>query len=152
MRRAATGFVVAGRFKGADKHLRRLKTMGPRAVKEAGKLVLTLADMHVKEAQILISTGSASGQSGGKHQHVRSKPGEPPNYEFGDLANSGHVESAGPLKALSVFDAPHALPLEMGTSKMAERPFARPAAKTIRKKARKLADAAVKRIAKGGTL
>lgn len=135
------------RFKGADKHLRRLKGMGPAALKEARKLVYTLADMHVDEASLLITAGAVSGAN-----HVPSAPHEPPNEDTGDLRRSGHVESAGPLKALSVFDAPHALPLEFGTSKMVERPFARPAAKTVRKKAEPLKAAARKRIAAGGAL
>jgi hypothetical protein len=138
---------MAVKFRGRDKHLKRLKAMGPRVEREASKLTYTLADMHVKEAQNLITTGSVSGKN-----HVPSRPGEPPNNEWGDLANSGHVEKLGPFKANSVFDAPHAVPLEWGTSNMAERPFARPAARTIRREAETLAKAAAKRISKGGTL
>lgn len=141
------GAVVATKFRGADKHLRRLKGMGQRVEPEASKLVYTLADMHVAEASLLITAGSVGGAG-----HVASSPGQPPNEEFGDLRRSGHVEKLGPLKANSVFDAPHAVPLELGTSNMAERPFARPAAKTVRKQASALAKAAVKRINAGGTL
>lgn len=121
--------------------------MPGRVAKEARKLVYALADMHVAEASHLITEGSVSGAN-----HVASAPGEAPNADTQQLNRSGHVENAGPLKALSVFDAPHALPLEFGTSKMAERPFARPAAKTVRKQAEALKDAAKRRIAAGGTL
>lgn len=138
---------MATKFRGADKHLRRLKGVSPRTRKEATKLVYTLADMHVAEASQLITAGAVSGKN-----HQPSSPHEPPNEDTGALRNSGHVESAGPLKARSVFDAPHAVPLEFGTSKMIERPFSGPAAKTIRKDAKKLADAAKVRIVQGGTL
>ena len=135
------------RFRGADKHLRRLKGMGPRAEREASKLAYTLADMHVAEASHLITQGAVSGAN-----HVPSAPGEPPNEDTGDLRRSGHVEKAGPFKAKSVFDAPHAVPLEVGTINMAERPFAGPAANTVRREAEALAKAAAKRITKGGTI
>lgn len=143
----AEGAVVASNFKGADKHSKRMKGMTARMRKEAKRLVYRLADMHVEEASFLITQGAVSGA-----KHVASAPGEPPNEDTNALRTSGHVEAAGPLKALSVFDAPHALPLELGTSRMTERPFARPAAKTVRKKAEPLKAAAVKRIAGGGTL
>ncbi|MEC9067814.1 MAG: HK97-gp10 family putative phage morphogenesis protein [Pseudomonadota bacterium] len=135
------------KFRGADKHLRRLKAMGPRAEREASKLVLTLADMHAKEASYLITQGSVGGAN-----HVPSLPGEPPNADTGHLHTSIHAESAGPLKAVSVADADYSAALEFGTSKMAERPFMRPAAKTVRREAEVLAKAAAKRITKGGTI
>jgi HK97 gp10 family phage protein len=134
-------------IKGADRHLRRLKAMRGRAIKEASKLVEVLADMHLAEASSLITTGAVSGKN-----HVPSKPGEPPNEDLGGLRNSGHRERVGPLKVNSVFDAPYAAALEFGTSKMEERPFARPAAKKVRKAAGRLAKAAAKRISAGGTL
>lgn len=138
---------MAVRFRGADAHLKRLQGMGPQVRKEAKKLVYRLADMHVEEGSFLITQGAVSGAN-----HVPSAPYEPPNEDTGDLRRSGHVEGAGQLKALSVFDADYALDLEFGTSKMAERPFARPAAKTIRRKAEALKEAAVKRIVSGGKL
>lgn len=134
-------------IKGADRHLRRLKAMQGRAAREASKLVYVLADMHVAEASNLITQGAVSGKN-----HVPSKPGESPNEDTGALRNSGHVEEVGPLRARSVFDAEHAVPLEFGTIHMEERPFARPAAKKVRKAAAKLAKAAAKRISAGGTL
>jgi hypothetical protein len=142
----AKGDLMA-KVRGADKHLRRLRGMHPKALKEAGKLVYAMADMHVAEASHLITQGSVSGAN-----HVASAPGQPPNADTQALNRSGHVEKAGPLKALSVFDAPHALPLEFGTSKMSERPFAKPAAKTVRAKSKGLKERAVARIVGGGTL
>ena len=135
------------KFRGADKHMRRLKAMGPRAEREASKLVYTLADMHATEAAILITTGSVSGAN-----HVPSKPGEPPMNDTGTLANQTFAERTGAFTAQSVSFAEYSAALEFGTSKMAERPFMRPAAKTVRREAEALAKAAAKRITKGGTI
>jgi hypothetical protein len=134
-------------IKGGDKHLRRLQGLGPRATAEASKLVYTLADMHATEAALSITSGSVGGKN-----HVASLPGEPPNADTGVLDRSVHVEPAGPLKALSVADAPYAAALEFGSVHVAERPFMRPAAKKVRQASKALADAAVKRIVSGGTL
>ena len=116
-------------------------------LREARKLVYTLADKHVTEAANLITTGGAFGDS-----HVVSKPYEPPNADTGTLDRSGHVRSRGPLVAESVFDAPYAADLEFGTDTMIERPYARPAARTVRKLVDRLAEAAVNRIVRGGRL
>lgn len=138
---------MATKFKGADKHSRRMKGMGPRALKEATKLVYALADMHATEAALLITAGAVGGAG-----HVASLPGEAPNADTGTLDRSIHVENAGPLKARSVADAPYAAALEFGTSRIAERPFMRPAAKKVRKDGEKLAKAAKLHIVGGGTL
>lgn len=134
-------------IKGADKHLRRLKKMTAGMRKEAGKLVYTLADMHATEAAHSITEGSVSGKN-----HVPSKPGEPPNADTHVLDRSIHVERVGPLRANSVADAPYAADLEFGNSKVAERPYMRPAAKKVRKDVDRLAQAAVDRVVKGSKL
>ncbi len=56
------------------------------------------------------------------------------------------------LKAQSVSVADYSVALELVTSKMAERPFMRPAAKKVRPKAVKLMQLAVNRVINGGTL
>jgi HK97 gp10 family phage protein len=134
--------------RGADKHLARLKALsGPAMQREAGKLVYTLADKHATEAALSITSGAVSGKN-----HVPSKPGEPPNANLGILDRSIHVERTGPLTAQSVADAPYAVALEVGTSKMAARPYMRPAAKKVRKEVDALAKKAVDRILKGGAV
>ena len=113
-------------MKGADKHLRRLRKL--QAVKRvAGAVVYQGADDIKAEAEHSITTGSAAGQNGGKHQHIRSKPGEPPNNERGDLKNGLKAIQIGPVTAEFRSEAGHAAPLEFGTSKMAARPYVRPA-------------------------
>lgn len=138
---------MAASFRGAERHLRRLQGMKGRAAREARRLVYRLADEHVVEAANLITTGSVSGAN-----HVPSLPGEPPNADTGTLDRSGHVRAQGLLKAESVFDAPYAGALEFGDDSVAERPFARPAAKDIRKRIERYAEEAVKRIVGGGGL
>ena len=56
--------------------------------REVAGALYDAGDIIAAEMSYLITQGSSSGQSGGKHQHVPSLPGEPPNEEFGDLRNS----------------------------------------------------------------
>lgn len=113
---------------GAKKHIARLKRLqGQEAVRLVGQALFAGGEAIQDEAQRLISTGTASGQSGGKHGHTRSLPGEPPNYEFGDLSGGIETTHPEPLRVLVTSNAPHASPLEFGTSRMAERPYMRPA-------------------------
>ncbi len=80
-------------------------------------------------AQISITEGAVSGKN-----HVASRPGEAPNNDTADLANSIQVIQTGRLKVQIIADAPHAVPLELGTSRMAARPFMKPAATVCRPK------------------
>jgi len=132
---------------GVAQHLKRLQRMQGRARAEGRKLVHVLADMHVDEASHLITEGSVSGKG-----HTPSLPGQAPNNDTGHLKGTGHVRETGELTAESVFDARYAAALEFGTVHAAERPFARPAAKKVRKSVDALAKAAVKRIVQGGAL
>lgn len=104
----------------------------------AGEMIA--ADMHVS-----ITSGSASGQSGGKHQHQRSRPGEAPNNEFGDLVRSIEVTRQAVLRVNVEVGAAHAAPLEYGTSRMAARPFVRPARDRNKRTAQELVRDAVNR-------
>lgn len=127
-------------FKGADKHRARLRRLAGPGVRASVKgVVYTAADICAKEAAVSITTGSAGGKvKGSKHEHIRSLPGEAPNNEDGDLAASIHVEPVDDLQANVVADAPHAVPLEFGTSKMQPRPFLHPAARKTRPEMLKL--------------
>lgn len=88
----------------------------------AGSLVHEYADRIRAEAQVSISRGSVSGKN-----HVPSKPGEPPNFDTGFLAGAIINEPTGPLTAEVAALAPYSAALEFGTSKVAARPFLRPA-------------------------
>lgn len=100
-----------------------LRALGPEAEKAMRPAIYVAADRVRAHAQNSIVRGSISGKG-----HVPSNPGEPPNADTRHLDQSIHVEWVQPLTAAVVADAPHAIPLEYGTSTVAERPFMRPAA------------------------
>ena len=138
---------------GAKAHKARLKRIRGAAMRaEVGKAIHAAADYLSTEAANSITRGSSGGSAGGKHQHIPSRPGEPPNADKHTLDRSIHTESESQLRAMSVADARHAVPLELGTSKMAARPFMQPAAEKTRKQAQRLVQAAVKIVANGGSL
>lgn len=109
-------------LKGADKHLRRLRALNAGAVRVAGAIVYEGADTIRAEAHRSISAGSVSGKG-----HVPSRPGEPPNRDSGVLQAHLKAQRTGPLTAEVRSEAPYAAALEFGTSKMAARPYTRPA-------------------------
>jgi len=113
---------------GARRHSRRLQALsGPAALQEVGRAVYAASDMARVEAQLLISEGAVSGKG-----HVASAPGEPPNWDTGLLAGGITNRKTGPASALTESTAPYAAHLELGTSKMAARPYMEPAAKIVR--------------------
>lgn len=73
-------------------------------------------------AQTSITDGAVSGKN-----HVPSLPGQPPNQDTGVLANNIETLLVGPLHVEVQSKAPYAVFQEFGTSKMAERPYMRPA-------------------------
>jgi hypothetical protein len=110
-------------IKGKNRVLRKLRFLASREFDElAGAVIYEAADAVRAEAFQSISRGSVSGAG-----HVPSKAGDPPNREFGDLQAGLKVERTGLLSAEVRAVAGHSAPLEFGTSKMAARPFLRPA-------------------------
>jgi HK97 gp10 family phage protein len=107
------------------------------------KVVFAAADELAAEAAHSITAGSVGGRS-----HVPSAPHEPPNADTGGLDRSIHVEKVpgDDLTARVVADAAYAAALEFGTSKIAERPFMRPAAQLVRPKLRRQIAAAIKKL------
>lgn len=109
-------------MKGRDKWNKRLSRLrGAEVVAMAGRVVYVGADMVRSHAFKEISRGSISGAG-----HVASAPGEYPNRDTGDLQGGLEIAQTGPLEAEVSSNAPHAVPLEFGTSKMAARPHMRP--------------------------
>lgn len=88
----------------------------------AGSLLYEYADQIRAEAFRSISAGSVSGAG-----HIPSAPGESPNRDTGALQAGLKVERTGLLTAEVRAETPYSTPLEFGTSKMAARPFLRPA-------------------------
>jgi len=133
---------------GGKQHAARMKRLsGPAMQREARKLVYALADMHATEAALSITRGAVSGKN-----HVASKPGEPPNADTHLLDRSIEAALTGPVSAESSANAPYAAALEFGTSRMAERPYMRPATQKVRKEVDQLAREGVRRITQGGVL
>lgn len=110
--------------------LGRLDTLNEAIVQDIAKGLFSIGELIAVEAQVSITTGSVSGKG-----HVPSKPGEPPNNDTGVLANNIEVQQQEPLRVQVIAAAPYASALEMGTSKMAARPFMAPAREATRKEA-----------------
>ena len=136
------------KISGIKAHKARLKRIrGPEMVREVGKAIYTASDLLKVEAQISITTGAVSGKN-----HTPSAPGEAPNADTHNLANKIENHKTGPLTAETSSNADYGAALELGTSKMAARPYMAPAAAKTRPKADKLVAAAVKRVVNGGRL
>lgn len=116
------------RITGRERVTARLKgAAGERLVREVGQALFAGGEIIRAEAHRSISEGAVSG----KH-HQPSLPGEPPNRDTGVL--QAHIETTqpAPLRVEVSSNAPYAVPLEAGTSKMLPRPYMAPA--TRRKK------------------
>jgi hypothetical protein len=117
------------RIIGVEKVIARLEgAVGEKAVREVGQALYVGAQSIVAEAAHMITEGSVSG----KH-HIASLPHEPPNEDSGVLRSHLEAIQTGPLSAEASSNAPYAVPLEVGSSTIIERPYMGPA--TRRKKA-----------------
>ena len=110
-------------MKGRDRILRKLRFLQSREFEElAGAVIEEAADAVRAEAFQSISRGSVSGAG-----HVPSKPGEPPLRDSGNLQSKMQVKRTGLLSAEIRSEAEYASALEFGSSKVAARPYLRPA-------------------------
>lgn len=109
-----------------------------RALYVAGQSI----ELHAEKS---ITQGSISGAG-----HVPSLPGQPPNRDTGLLDSSidTRIVAQNPPTVHVTANAPYAAFLEWGTSKMAERPFMRPAAQAKRGEATAIVKRAVGRLTK----
>lgn len=112
---------------------------------ELSTAVYAIAAQVEVDAATSITSGAVSGKG-----HVPSKPGEPPNADTHQLDRSIHVKTVTPLNALVVADAPHAASMELGTSKVAERPYMRPAAQRNKARGQRQMRASVAHVITGG--
>lgn len=109
---------------GGKKHTDRLKRMASQAtVERVGRALFRAGQLIQVEAQVSIRKGNG----GGPKNHVVSKPGEIPNEEFGGLADNIETVQEAPLRVTVSSNAKYAIPLELGSSKMAARPYMKPA-------------------------
>lgn len=126
--------------KGWKKHSSRIKAMANVSAREiAQKLYLAGQEIEL-EAEHSITAGSISGAG-----HIPSLPGEPPNRDTGLLDGSIDTEivAQNPPTVIVASRAPYAAHLEFGTSKMAARPYMRPATEKKRKRVAQLVGEAV---------
>lgn len=127
---------------GDKAHSDRLKRLAEKTPGEVLKALYAAGQLIEIEAEHSITEGSISGKG-----HVPSLPGEPPNADTRllDTSIETTVKSRNPPQVDVTSNAPYSAALEFGTSKMAERPFMRPALEKKRGEATILVSAAVKR-------
>lgn len=116
------------RVTGREKVQIRLDRMtSQEAIANVARVLFWGADQIKAEARHLITEGSVSGKN-----HVPSLPGEPPNRDTGVLDSHIEAVQTAPLRSEASSNAPYAVPLETGTSKMAARPYMGPATRNKR--------------------
>ena len=111
-----------------NKHSDRLKRMTQQTAKELAKALYKGDQLIELDAERSITAGTISGKN-----HVPSLPGQPPNADTRFLDGNIETEIGGPTLVTITSKAPYSAALEYGTSKMAARPFMRPATEKHRK-------------------
>ena len=133
---------------GGKAHAARLKRLtSPEAMAAVDRALVVGGERLQSAAQASIMRGAVSEMG-----HVPSRPGEPPSNDTQHLHDSIETVHVEPWKVEVSSNASYSKALEFGTSKMAERPFMRPAAAKTRKEIVDLVVRAVKHISKGGTV
>lgn len=120
-------------IRGLKSHVARLKALPALAERNVAKALFAAGQLIENEAALSITRGSVSGKG-----HVASKPGEPPNSDTHRLDRSIETARVAPLKVKVTANSGYASALEFGTSKMAPRPFMRPARDKKKDEARDL--------------
>lgn len=131
-------------FKGGKAHIKRLRALASdTTIREIGAALFAGGEAIQVEAQLSITRGAVSGKA-----HVPSKPGEPPNNDTSVLANNIETTQPAPLRVRVTSNAPYSAPLEFGTSRMAARPFMRPARDKEKAEVKRLVEQALGRAVK----
>jgi HK97 gp10 family phage protein len=115
---------ITGRER-VDRRLRGIA--GQDLVRRVGQALFVGGELIRAEAAHLITEGAVSGRG-----HVPSAPGEPPKNDTGTLVAHIETTQVAPLKVEVSSNAPYAVPLEAGTSKMQARPYMGPATRNKR--------------------
>lgn len=133
---------------GDDALTKKLRRMGGSDTRRQVGAALFAGGQRIQvAAQISITTGAVSGKN-----HIPSAPGQPPNNDTGVLANNIETVQVAEDRVNVSSNAPYATHLEFGTSKMAERPYMRPAVAAERDNVTKLVRRALEHVANGGKL
>ncbi len=120
-------------IRGLKQHTARLKALPDLAVRNVGKALFAAGQLIENEAGLSITRGAVSGKG-----HVASAPGEAPNADTHRLDRSIETTRVSPLKVKVTANSGYASALEFGTSKVAPRPFMRPARDKKKQEARDL--------------
>lgn len=112
----------------AARAVRRLNALPAHLKRRIGDALEASAVEMANLAVVRVSRNSGTGRTykRGGRVHIASSPGEYPNSDSGEYVRSIFSERRGQLSAVWGAAAKHALPLEMGTSRMAARPVLRP--------------------------
>lgn len=130
--------------KGVDAYLKRLRRLqGGDVDRVIGQALFVGGNRIQVEAQISITAGAVSGKN-----HTPSLPGEAPNQDTGVLGNNIETVQKEPLLVEVSSNAPYAADLELGTSKMAARPYMAPARDAKRGEVTDLVAKALERVSK----
>lgn len=108
----------------AKSHQDRLRRMARDTAQEVVRKLYVAGQKIELDAELSITAGSVSGIG-----HVPSLPGQPPNRDTSLLDGSidTEIRSQMPPSVAVTSRAPYAADLEYGTSRMAPRPYMRPA-------------------------
>ena len=117
-------------MRGKDEHLKRLRRLsGPEVIRAAEAVLRVGGEMIQAEAQVSINRAKhgklVKGQK--RKEYTASAPGEAPAYDTEDLRNGIGTYKTGTLVVEVQSRDRKSEWLEFGTSKMAARPFMRPA-------------------------
>lgn len=119
-------------------HQNRLRKMAQQAAPAAARALYAGGQLLESEAERSITAGAVSGAN-----HVPSAPGQPPNEDTGTLRRNIETEIGGPNLVTVTSYAPYSAALEFGTSRLASRPFMRPAATKTRPEIERLVRRAI---------
>ena len=129
------------RIRGAKEFSRKLeRIVASGADRYVSEALFAAGETIAAEAQTSITQGAQYGKG-----HIASLPGEAPNADTHLLADNIEVVQPGPLHVEVSSNAPYSAALEFGTSKMAERPFMRPAVAKKRKEVVALIEKGIRR-------
>jgi HK97 gp10 family phage protein len=130
---------------GDKNHAKRLAALSsPQAQQLITQALYVGGQLLELDAERSITAGSISGKG-----HVPSAPGSPPNADTRRLDSNIDTTVVGQGVVEVTSRAPYSAALEYGTSRMAERPFMRPAAARNRGKVTQLVRQAVDKLTRG---
>jgi len=138
---------VTIRLEGSKALQSALRNMSDEVRDEVGKVITSTALELRGDVVKSIQRGPASGRTYQKYNprrtHVASAPGQPPMTDTGRLASSIEFDQRGDLTATVGSALVYAVYLEYGTSRMAARPYFRPAIERMRNKFNRRLEAAI---------